>query len=511
MTSSFLARAGALGCTVLLLASCQGGSAAPDGESDTGPAPTRSPEQLPETPEELQAFYQQQPSWQECGRFECADIEVPLSYQDPGGESIEIAVKRLAGTEPIGSLFINPGGPGGSGTQLVDSVGMMFSSDVLDGYDVVGFDPRGVTDSSAVECVSDDELDEIRAASYDPEDPTELDEFIASADELAAACEAGTGELLGQVDTVSAARDLDVLRHVLGEAQLDYLGYSYGTLLGATYAELFPENVGQMVLDGGLDPSSSSSDLVLGQAAGFESALADFVADCLAGSQCPLTGSVDDGVGQVRDLIELAEHTPLPTGSDRELTSGLLVSGILLPLYEDAMWPMLSSALDAAMHDKDGSQLLVLADLGADREPDGGYATNSTEANIAINCLDYPATGDLEQMRKEATELEELSPTFGGALSYGDVTCAAWPHEATGEREPISATGAGPILVVGTTGDPATPYAWSEALAEQLDDATLLTYDGAGHTAYGRSNGCISEAVDGYLLSGAVPEDGLVC
>src|SRR5690606_8079115 len=211
-----------------------------------------------------------------------------MDYAEPDGETITIAVKRRAAgdDEPVGSLFVNPGGPGGSGIQLAEAAQLMFSADLLDGYDIVGFDPRGVGQSSAVDCVSDAELDRIRAEDYETTERG-LAALSATAEELAAACAENTGDLLAHVDTVSAARDLDVLRHVVGSSRLDFLGYSYGTYLGATYAELFPENVGRVVLDGGLDPSLSSADLVRGQAAGFERALRVYAEDCLAGSSCP--------------------------------------------------------------------------------------------------------------------------------------------------------------------------------------------------------------------------------
>lgn len=502
--------------TVTALVACTATDTPEDTATDGATAEeSRSPrgeEPMPEVPAELTAFYEQSPSWEECGNgFDCADIEVPLSYDEPDGEAITIAVKRrAAGDEAVGSLLVNPGGPGGSGVQLVEAVQLMFSPDLLDGYDVVGFDPRGVGASTPVDCVSDEELDRMRSEDFDTDDDG-LDEFVAAAEELAAACAENTGDLLTHVDTASAARDLDVLRHVLGEPRLDLLGYSYGTYLGAVYAETFPENVGRMVLDGGLAPSLSSDDLVRGQAAGFERAIRVYAEDCLAGPDCPLTGDVDTAVGQIQDLLELASHTPLPTGTDRELTAPLMFSGMIMPLYDDAYWMLLTSALDAAMHQQDGSQLLLLADLSAEREPDGSYLTNSTEANIAINCADYPVEGDMEQWSEQAEELEEISPTFGTALAFSDVTCAAWPYESTTERAPVSAAGADPIVVIGTTGDPATPYEWSEQLAEQLESGVLVTYKGEGHTAYGRAGECITEAVDAFLLEGTVPEDGLVC
>lgn len=501
--------------TVTALVACTAADE-PDADGTSTAEETRAArdeEPMPEVPAELATFYEQTLTWEGCGNgFDCTDVTVPMDYAQPDGETVTLAVKRRAAgdDEPVGSLLINPGGPGGSGVQLVESVQLMFSSDLLDGYDVVGFDPRGVNESSAVDCVDDAELDRIRAEDFAPTEEG-LALFAAAAEELAAACAQNTGELLGHVDTDSAARDLDVLRHVLGEPRLDYLGYSYGTSLGATYAELFPEHVGRMVLDGAMDPSLGSDGIVRGQAAGFERAIRAYAEDCLAGSDCPLSGDVDTAVGQVRDLLELTRHTPLPTGTDRELTAPLAFSGVIMPLYDDAYWMLLTSALEAAMHQSDGSQLLLLADLSAERQPDGTYATNSTEANIAINCLDYPVEGDLAAWRQQAKDLEEISPTFGSALAFGDVTCDSWPHEATGVPAPVTAAGSEPILVIGTTGDPATPHEWSEALAAQLESGVLVTYEGEGHTAYGRAGECITSAVDRFLLEGVVPEDGLVC
>lgn len=496
---------------VLVLGAC---TAADDDPPSGTPASPTDELSVEDVPQGMADYYGQDVTWEECqDGLECADVTVPLDHDDPGGATIELAVTRQATDDDarLGSLLLNPGGPGGSGTQMVSSAEMLLSEDLMSRYDVVGFDPRGVHRSAAVDCVTDAELDEQRSAGYDLETESGLEAYTESAEELAASCAENTGELLAHVDTESAARDLDVLRHVLGDEQLSYLGYSYGTMLGAVYADLFPERVGRLVLDGGLDPSLSSHEVALGQAQGFEEAVRAYAEDCLSGSGCPLSGDVDSAVDQVRTLLEVADATPLPTSSDRELTGPLAASGILLPLYEDELWPVLTEALRQAMAENDGSQLLYLADLSADRQPDGSYATNSQEAFPAINCLDYPVDGDLAQWQEQATELEEAAPTFGPMLGLGEVLCDVWPHESEAERTEVTADGSAPILVVGTTGDPATPYAWSEALADQLDAGRLLTYDGEGHTAYGRSNACVTEAVDGYLLEGTMPEEGLVC
>lgn len=493
--------------------------AACSGEEPAGSAPTGSPSAAPSAPPSttgpgLEVYYAQEVTWEPCdGGTECATVEAPLDYAEPDGERVEIALRRTAtdGADRIGSLLVNPGGPGASGTQLVSSLPQLLSQGVLDRYDVVGFDPRGVHRSTAVDCVDDAELDEIRATDHPLDSPEGLEVYTAETAALAEACAARSGELLAHVDTVSAAKDLDIVRAALGDEQLHYLGYSYGTFLGATYADLFPERVGRLVLDGGMDPSLTMAEVAMGQARGFEAALRDYVSSCLGTEGCPLSGTVEDGVAQVRRLLEVTRSTPLPTADGRELTYPLAMSGVLLPLYEDALWPVLSEALRQAMVERDGSQLLFLADVGADRQSDGTYATNSTEAFWAINCADYPVEGTVADWQRTAEEIAEAAPVFGPSLGYSEILCDVWPHESTAERAPLDAEGAAPILVVGTTGDPATPYEWSVALADQLASGHLLTYDGAGHTAYGRSNGCVTDAVDAYLLDGALPPEGARC
>ncbi|WP_454049733.1 alpha/beta hydrolase [Cellulomonas sp. Marseille-Q8402] len=500
---AFLARLAALVAVgVLVLAGCT----APQEETAVTTAPTAADVRG------LDAIYAQQLDWQACGELECATLVVPLDYAEPDGDTIEIAVSRhVAAGDRLGSLLINPGGPGSSGIDALSSIALpRFGAEVVDRYDLVGFDPRGVAASTPVTCVDGPEMDRITATDFD----YATDEGIAAAEaafgKLGDACLTNTGPVLEHVDTVSAAKDMDVLRAVLGDEQLNYVGYSYGTQLGATYAALFPQQVGRLVLDGALDPTLSTQELSEGQAGGFENALRAYVTDCQAGADCPLSGSVDDGLAQVKSVLDRARRSPLPTGTDRPLTGSLAFSGIALPLYDEASWSYLTMGLGAALQG-DGSVLLQLADLYYDRNADGTYSSNSTQAFWAIGCADDRGTTDPAEMRAQAAAIEQVAPTVGYFFGYGGAICAEWPVPEAGGLDDYSAEGAAPIVVVGTTNDPATPYQWAESLAETLDSGTLLTYEGEGHTAYGRSNACIADAVDAYLLDGTVPADGTRC
>jgi len=497
----------AVGVLALLLAGC--GSL----KHQVGVARVATPSGTSTVEAGLQPFYDQAIDWKACDKFQCATAKVPIDYADPTAGSIRLALKRASATggAAIGSLLINPGGPGASGVDLVDRAVTTVGKDVLAKYDVVGFDPRGVARSNPVKCMDAASTDKLLSADFDYSTDAGIAAAEAAYTAMGKACAANTGPLLAHVDTVSAARDMDVLRAALGDETLTYLGYSYGTALGATYAGLFPHRVGRMVLDGALDPKLSPDELGLGQAAGFEGALRAYVADCQGGAKCPLTGNVDEGLAKIHNLVERARRSPLPTGTDRSLTGTLAFYGIAVTLYDNASWSVLTQALTAALGKNDGSVLLHLADLYNDRNADGTFSSNSTEAFTAINCLDGTSSTDVGDMRAEAAKIEQVAPTLGYFFGYGGVVCAGWPYPPTGKVKPITADGAPPILVVGTTDDPATPYAWAQGLASELSSGVLLTFQGEGHTAYGRSNDCIAAAVDAYLLAGTVPADGKRC
>lgn len=498
-----------------------GGTTSPNpgpGPSDDAPlTPEPGFDPLAGTDPALADFYGQALAWEDCGSKRlCADVTVPLDYSNPSdGRTVNIRVGVLstAGSSDSG-LFLNPGGPGGSGFDMLDWITSSLSSQLASTYNMVGFDPRGVNHSDAVACLSDAEWDARNTNDLDISTPEGMQSYIDGQREFVDKCVANTpGDLLEFVDTDSAVRDLDILRAVVGQkSSLDFLGYSYGTFLGAHYAELFPERVGAFVLDGAVDPSLGIRGIALGQAGGFELAVRAFMEDCLQGNRCPFTGTVDDGLDQLDTFFEMAGATPIPTSDpNRPLTASLAVTAVILGMYESGVWSILYTALDAAMNDNDGSQLLYWADLANSRLPDGTYEDNSSDAFLAIQCLDYPVEGTFEDWEATAEEMKEISPFWQDSFAYTEVTCDMWPYEAKLTPAPLSASGSAPILVIGTTGDSATPYEWSVALADQLENGHLLTYEGFGHTAYGRSNSCIADAVDAYLIDGTLPEPGKTC
>ena len=478
------------------------------------PGPAEAPEGAPvNVPAGLERYYEQVPGWEACGDLECATLTVPVDYAEPDGETLELELQRTVATDRaarVGSLVVNPGGPGAPGTSMTESADFFFTPALLARVDVVAFDPRGTGGSDPVDCISDDELDEFLAQDPAPDDAAEAEAFLEEQEQFFDGCVASSDSLVGHVSTVEAARDMDVLRGALREEQLAYLGFSYGTTLGSVYAELFPDNVGRFVLDGATDPTLDFRENSLSQARGFQTALDAYVADCVEGGDCFLGDSVEEGLDTISGLLDDIEAEPLPTQDGRELQVGNAFYGVVTPLYSRDNWPALDQALQQGLAGQ-GDTLLLLADLYASRNPDGSYDDNSLEAFLAINCLDDPTTLDPDDIEAEFPAFEEASPTFGRVFAWGLLGCYGIEVEASEPSPTISAEGAAPIVVLGTTRDPATPYEEAVALAEQLDSGVLVSRDGDGHTAYNKGNACIDEAVEGYLLDGVVPQDGLSC
>ncbi len=481
-----------------------GGSGGASGKPPTGP--------VGPIPAGLEEFYNQKPDWERCGsNQQCATIKVPLDYSKPDGKTIELRARKVLARDRvgrIGTLFVNPGGPGGSGVEFAASAGFALGASLLRKFDVIGWDPRGVGASTPVKCLDTEQLDKFIAADGSPDDEAEITELNNEAKTLADGCEQRSGELLPHVGTKDAARDIDVLRGIVGDSQLNYLGYSYGTFLGATYAELFPKNVGRLVLDGAVDPSKTSQDNNIAQAKGFDTALDAFAEEC-AQRQCRLGSSKADVLAKVDQLINDSDAKPLPGAGDREVTQAIVVLGVIYPLYAKDLWPRLEDAVLDGLEGK-GARLLALADQYTERE-NSGYANNQNEVIYAVNCVDRPDIASVAQAKAEEPKYKAASPRFGSFLLWGSLTCANWPVKAEDKPHPIKAAGAKPIVVVGTTRDPATPYAWSVGLAGQLESGVLVTRDGDGHTGYKAGNQCVDNVVETYLLQGQAPTADISC
>lgn len=481
-------------------------------EQSSRPSTTSAPD-TEGVAEDLLPFYSQELTWTECGvGFDCTDVTAPLDWEDPGKGEITLSVvrHRAEGT-PVGSLLTNPGGPGASGVDLIlNSLDFAVGADLIENFDVIGFDPRGVGDSTAVTCYDAPQMDDYlygipSAARGTAEWEAEL---LDSHKKFADACDANSGGILPYITTVNAARDMDLIRALLGDKELNYLGYSYGTFLGATYAKLYPEKAGRLVLDGAIDPAVPGLEVGATQALGFESALRAYMQDCLDSGECPFNGSVDEAMADLGALLASVDSTPLKSGDGRMLGADSLMTAIIAALYSQDSWGYLTQALDEALQG-DPTSALFLADFYNGRE-NGTYTDNSTEAFRAYNCMDYPVEDDPAAEAATNAKIAEGAPTIAPYWAGPD-SCSVWPYPPTGTRGEIKAEGAGPILVIGTTNDPATPYEWSESLANQLEEGVLITRVGEGHTGYNKGNACVDDAVEAFLLDDVVPEDGLRC
>jgi len=461
----------------------------------------------------LRRFYTQRVSWRPCaGAFECTDVEVPLDYRRPRRGTVTLAVSRRPADDPddrAGAILVNPGGPGASGITYAPTAVSHFRSDVLDRYDVVGFDPRGVGSSEGVDCLSDRELDAFIALDPTPDDPAAVAEAKAAITALGRGCVRGSGALAGHVSTPEAARDMDIVRAVVDSPELNFYGASYGTLLGATYADQFPDRVGTMVLDGAVDPRQSLVEKNLQAAAGFQSALRAYLRFCVRQGSCPLGDDPSAAEARLNALLDRIDDHAIPAGDGRRLTIGQAVLGVWLPLYVPDLWPALSAALLQAQNN-DGSGLVRLSDLYTSRGPNG-YTNNSMEALYAVNCLDQPTSLRASHVRRLLPRFARASPTFGDVFAWFLIGCPHWPVRTAEPVPDIDAPGAPPIVVVGTTGDPATPYASAVALARQLESGVLVTRVGEGHTGFGQGSSCVDDAVNDYFAAGIVPRAGLRC
>jgi pimeloyl-ACP methyl ester carboxylesterase len=527
------ARAALAAVTVMVLAlsacSPDGGGTFQERHAGTGPGATTAPgggdrprSGSPATPSTSELNFRDctsdikpqladQPGGDRDLHFGCGQLAVPLDYTDPAGQGIDLFLLRVryaTRERPLGSLVVNPGGPGGSGVEAAVGLSLSLPLEVLGRFDIVGFDPRGVGLSHPIKCMPDALKDRGTALDPDARTPAEYAAQVAVAREIADGCARAYGSALAHYNTEETARDMDLVRQAVGDKKLTYLGYSYGTRLGSVYASIFPDRVRAMVLDGAVNPLADDVAAAEAQAAGFETAYGQFAADCRRrGQDCPIG---PDARQFLVGLLAKARRTPIRSsrsGERRRATAGHVLLAAISALYDQKEWSDLEGAL-AQAGNGDAAGVLALADQYSQRDPRGHYS-NILDANIAVNCADSATRISDATVRRSLAAWRVKYPLFGTSLALGLLGCQYW----RAPRHPlprVRAAGTPPILVIGTTHDPATPYASAQVLTRQLASATLLTWNGEGHTAYPKT-GCVTRAVNTYLFTVRTPSRGASC
>lgn len=500
---------------VVLLAGCSGGTegttqpTAPSRPSTpvTEPAvSTSTVDTTPATPVPPDTGISWQPIDDELDE---GFLDVPLDWNDPSGPTIPLYLVRHRAADPsgrIGSLLVNPGGPGSPGTELARYAPGIYGQALVDRFDIIGWDPRGTGRSEPrIEC--GDEYDRWFAIDPSPDDDAEHRALVDTEQSLAAGCAERSGPGLVFVDTASSARDIDAIRRALGEERISYFGWSYGSELGAVWATLFPDTVRAAVLDGAIDPTIGYFEQNVQQASGFERALGVLLDECSADRTCPFHN--DGRAAEAFDRLA-ADIDRNPLGGERTpITQGVFTTAVIASLYDDTAWFRLEQALADAQRG-DGAGLLELYDEYYEIEPDGRNRSNLTESYFAIGCLDDPGTTSPDELFDRADELATAAPRLGPSYQLELAVCSVWPQRPR-NRVQITGKDAGPIVVVGTTGDTATPLAATQAMAATLQEGRLVTVTAEQHTGYG-ANACVDDAVESYLIDPSdLPEEGLTC
>ena len=512
-----------------------GGSTASPGGSTGSPGGSNGGSQS-DAPRGLESFYNQTIDWKDCSDgtspFQCGTVTVPLDYDHPDGQTITIALKKLPasdGNAEHGSLFFNPGGPGASGVEAMTSAPRV-SEELRAAYDIIGFDPRGVGQSTPITCWTNDEIKQHLANPSDDAGPTDPLKGITSTNNPAQnKIDRGTAnaarcaqhsqvpELLDHVGTHNVARDLDILRATNSNTKLNYLGVSYGTRIGAIYADLFPGHVGRVVLDSAVDPSKREIDSITETVAFKEGVLRQYVEHCQAQDGCPLTGSTDEAVAQLAAFVDGLDKNPL-TAPDSEATINTQDATAIIQQHAVAQpnWDALTAMLTPAMTNHDGTLMVKAKQNSPDLSPETTVEEVVSQANeqimlAAVICNDNPdAGGTASDWDAQAAAEKKAYPFFGGTSSAMDAYCRGWGHQGKTPPQETHAKGSDPILVVGIKGDIQTLYSWAQSLAGQLDNGHLLTVEGYGHGAFG-TNSCASTAITGFLVNGTMPAEGTTC
>ena len=460
-------------------------------------------------------YKEQRLTWISCGGpFLCTDLTVPIDYSNPGGERMQLSLVKYPATSPkkrLGSLLVNPGGPGASGVEYAYAAEYIVSKEVLESYDLVGFDPRGVGGSSAERCLTNSETDRLIEANGPPVDGLSMETLAESSKMLAMRCEEKLGNRLKFLGSVDVVRDMDLMRQVLGEAKLNFLGKSYGTYLGLVYTSMFPKNVGRFVLDGVVDPKLSANELNKAQAVGFEIALDAFLTDCITKKSCFFQGTLEEARAEVTRLQEQVAEQALTGKDDRLATGSILVLAMVASLYDsETGWGALNKALKDIYRGA-GKRLFDLVDDYVVRDANGRYPSNENEIAYIVNCIDRIDDASPERLASDAKKFASFAPHFGPYIAWSTLPCHYWPYEPVRPPVELNGAGAADFIVIGTTRDPATPYNWATEVTAKFESAFLITADGDGHTGHGRGSSCVDSAVDTYLLSGELPARPLRC
>lgn len=490
---------------VLALAGCS--------NSGLAPVPIPSPASKQPVPTDLKAFYEQQLKWTDCGGAQCTKITVPLDYANPSKATTQLnVVKIVAQGDSLGSLFVNPGGPGGSGFDYAKSASQVFTSEVTNNFDVIGVDPRGVATSDPVHCLTDQQVDQLAGEVVKSDTAAQLKKLEVQSKLPAQGCLTSANPNFAFMSTENVAKDFDIARSAIGDESFNYLGKSYGSAVGTKYAELFPSRVGRMVLDGVLPIDASLDEVTQAQAIGFEQAFKDFSDDCVLQNDCPYQGSGVQVAQKLRQLFSDLDKSPMKVQDGREVTGAFLRSAVLSYLYfPETDYPKLRDALNQLVKGENAEPLGKLSDERSGRQADGHYRTNSFDSYFAVTCLDRQFKQTTQDVASLAQQWTAISPTFGESLAWGILPCSNWPVTAAGPVRVKVAKIIPPILIVSRTHDPATPVQWAKNLEQEVPNSRLITWESQGHTGYHQGSSCIDSAVDTYLLQGTLPAENTQC